>query len=571
MRIQALAVDYDGTIAHHGVIAQSTRDALAQVRASGRRLFLVTGRMLDQLLEVYPDPADFDLIVAENGAVLYDPATAEIVLLGEEPPAGLIEELKRSRIPFNRGRIIVETVEPHEVEVLRAIKKLGIEWDLTFNKGAVMALPSGIDKASGLTAALDRFKLSVHNCAGIGDAENDHNFLRVCEVAAATGNALPAIKERADLVMRRRNGRGVIEFIEGHVLPDLKGETDVLSRYSVTLGTVPSGEPLTAPVHGANMLVLGSSGSGKSTLTGVFVERLVDDGYQVCVIDPEGEHAALDPLVMVGNPHARPTLEEVEVALERAPAGLVVNLVSMSLADKVAFSADLLSSIVAIRAAHGRPHWIIIDEAHHLLPADGSPGTYVVPEGLDGLCFITMTADLLSRHTLERVSHLYVVGADAGEQVAGFAAAAGLKGVGAAGKALSLMQGEAVTAQVREGTLSRPRRFRVAPRRTLHRRHVRKYAAGDLRQNSFFFRGPDDRLNLRAYNVTVFAEMARGVDLGTWTYHLKRGDYVTWLRECVKDPGLSEEVAELIAQGGQPEDVREEVLNLVQSRYTAGG
>ena len=191
MRIHALATDYDGTLARAGVVAKQTRAALERVRASGRRVILVSGRELDDLTAVYPDLTDFDMVVAENGAVLFDPVRQEATTLAEPPPAALTDALKQRKVPFSTGRVIIATEQPHEVELLQAIRDLGLEWEVVFNKGSVMGLPSGTNKSSGLLTALERLGISAHNVAGIGDAENDHSFLRLCEIAVAVGNALP--------------------------------------------------------------------------------------------------------------------------------------------------------------------------------------------------------------------------------------------------------------------------------------------------------------------------------------------------------------------------------------------
>ena len=62
-----------------------------------------------------------------------------------------------------------------------------------FNKDAVMVLPAGVNKATGLDYALRKLGLSFHETVGIGDAENDHAFLQRCECAVAVSNAVPSI------------------------------------------------------------------------------------------------------------------------------------------------------------------------------------------------------------------------------------------------------------------------------------------------------------------------------------------------------------------------------------------
>ena len=209
MRYLALATDYDGTLAKDGHVDEPTLAALERFRDSGRRLILVTGRELDELLGIFPQVDLFERVVAENGALLYRPAGREEKLLGEPPPPALVEAIrKRGVSPLSVGRGIIATVEPHQGAILEAIRELGLEWQVIFNKGSVMVLPSGVNKATGLSAALEELNLSPHNVVGVGDAENDHAFLALCEFSAAVANALPTVKERADFVTAEpRRGR----------------------------------------------------------------------------------------------------------------------------------------------------------------------------------------------------------------------------------------------------------------------------------------------------------------------------------------------------------------------------
>lgn len=224
MRFLGLAADYDGTLAHDGIVATSTVTALERLKQSGRRLILVTGRELTDLGRVFPPLDLFDLIVAENGALLFAPRAKEEIPLAPRPPAALVEKLRQLGVaPLSVGRSIIATWEPNETVVLRAIGELGLKQRIVFNKGAVMVLPPNIDKASGLDAALDRLNLSAHRVVGVGDAENDHAFLMRCGCAVAVANALPALKAEVDLVTERRNGAGVVELIGRMIETDLSG------------------------------------------------------------------------------------------------------------------------------------------------------------------------------------------------------------------------------------------------------------------------------------------------------------------------------------------------------------
>jgi hydroxymethylpyrimidine pyrophosphatase-like HAD family hydrolase len=214
MRYQVLAVDYDGTIARDGCVAASTIAALRRARRANLRLVLVTGRQVDDLLAVLPELDLFDRVVAENGALLYDPSTRTLRALAPPPPPELVDRLTALDVPFSTGRSIVATVEPHDHAVSSTIRDLGLEWHVIFNKGCVMALPSGVTKATGLAAALGELNVPAARTVAVGDAENDHAFMRECGVAVAVANALPEVKAEADLVTRGSDGDGVREVID---------------------------------------------------------------------------------------------------------------------------------------------------------------------------------------------------------------------------------------------------------------------------------------------------------------------------------------------------------------------
>ena len=353
MRYLALACDYDGTIAASGILAAPTIEALGRLRASGRKLILVTGRELPDLMRVCPRLDLFDRVVAENGALLYRPAGREEKLLTEAPSERLIEALRRRDVrPLSIGHAIVSTWEPNETVVIQTIRDLGLELHVVFNKGAVMVLPSGVNKATGLTAALDELSLSPHNCVGVGDAENDHAFLALCEAAVVVDNALPALKERADLVTAEADGAGVAELVERLLASDLAELAPRLARHAILLGRRDGGEPVHVEPYGASILVAGASGSGKSTFAVGFIERLAEQGFQFCVIDPEGDYPTLGEAVTLGTADTPPTVAGVVEVLAQPRRNAIVNLVGLPLADRPGFFESLLP---APRGAAG-PH-----------------------------------------------------------------------------------------------------------------------------------------------------------------------------------------------------------------------
>ncbi|HEV2962441.1 MAG TPA: HAD family hydrolase [Candidatus Angelobacter sp.] len=213
--VLALASDYDETLACEGRVDPPTWKALSQFKASGRKLILVTGRELDDLLRVCSGLEIFDAVVVENGAVLYLPSQRRSISLAGSPPASFVEILRQRGVhPLSVGRSIVATVRSQYEPVAQTIRELGLDMQVVFNRASVMALPSATNKRTGLQAALQELRLPANRIVGIGDAENDEAFLGICGLYAVVANALPPLKEAADIVTRHECGPGVVEIIE---------------------------------------------------------------------------------------------------------------------------------------------------------------------------------------------------------------------------------------------------------------------------------------------------------------------------------------------------------------------
>jgi HAD superfamily hydrolase (TIGR01484 family) len=223
MRYLALATDYDGTLATDGVVDRETVAALRRLAATARKLILVTGRQLSDVIHVFPDATLFDSVVAENGAVLYRPASRETRVLAPPPSPQFVEALRgRGVAPLWVGQVVVATVQPNDTVVTEVIRDLGLDLQVILNKGSVMVLPASVDKATGLRAALDELALSPQSVVAIGDAENDQAFLAMCGCGVAVANALDALKVSAAHVTRGEAGAGVREIIDSLISEDLQ-------------------------------------------------------------------------------------------------------------------------------------------------------------------------------------------------------------------------------------------------------------------------------------------------------------------------------------------------------------
>jgi len=570
MRYLVLACDFDETLARGGRVAPETVAALERLIASGRKMMLVSGRELDDLLRIFPEAKLCARIVAENGALIYNPATREKKPHGDPPPDQFIRALQQKKIePLAVGHVIVATMQPHESAVLSTIRDLGLELQVIFNKGAVMILPAGVNKASGLARALQDVCISPHNVVAVGDAENDHALLKLAECAVAVANALPTLKERADFVTESENGRGVIELIDELVNEDLKSRSDRLRRHEILLGHRESGDEVRICPYGVNLLITGPSGAGKSTVTTAFLERLKDQGYQFCVIDPEGDYESFEGAVAVGTEKQPPNIEEVMRLLRNSQENAVVNLTGVRLKDRPRFFLALLPRLQDLRAQLGHPHWIIVDETHHVLPASWEAAPQALPKEFDRFAFITIHPHSVAPQAIASVNTVIAVGDKADEALAQVG-----KLVDQTPPAMSpfkLDQGE-IAIWMRE-MKEPPFKVRILPGQTERRRHFRKYAEGDLGPDrSFYFHGPQRKLKLKAPNLITFMQLGEGVDDETWEYHLKKGDYSRWFRNAIKDEDLAAVAENMERENGvSPEESRKAIREAIEQKYTIEG
>jgi hypothetical protein len=113
--------------------------------------------------------------------------------------------------------------------------------------------------------------------------------------------------------------------------------------------------------------------------------------------------------------------------------------------------------------------------------------------------------------------------------------------------------------------------MQTTPPTAERRRHRRKYAEGELGEEcSFYFQGPDHKLNLRVQNLILFIQIAQGVGDEVWQYHLRREEYSHWFRTCIKDDELAAEAASVEQRGDlTPEESRVLIENAIRKRYTA--
>ncbi len=458
MRFLVLCCDYDGTLASDGQVLAPTVAALRRLVASGRRVVLVTGRELDDLKLVCPCLALFEYVVAENGALLYQPATGEETPLAPQPPESFIATLRARGVgPISVGRVIVATWEPHEAAVLETIKDQGLELQVIFNKGAVMVLPAGVTKATGLRAALGRMRLSAHNAVGIGDAENDHALLRACECGVAVANALPTLKSEASFVTRADHGAGVAELIGELLADDLASHEGDLTRHHILLGWDVAEHEIRISPYGENVLVLAPDGQHEPLYTGL-LERLTEKNYTYCLLAGAPARELPAGVLALGTPERAPAAQEILKLFQTPDQSGRIDLSALSAAQQLAFLGELLPRVQQLRAHLGRPHWLVLDGAEQLLEAVDE--RQAAAADLESVLQIATRPERVARWALQTVGLLILVGEAWQQRLQAFCEAAGMA-VPAMG-AIHLKPGEALAWRPQDA--SAPFALRLPPR-----------------------------------------------------------------------------------------------------------
>jgi hypothetical protein len=297
------------------------------------------------------------------------------------------------------------------------------------------------------------------------------------------------------------------------------------------------------------------------------LEALTEQQYQFCLIDPEGDYEDLPGAVQFGSAQHGPDVKQVMKAMQDPAQNVVVNLLGIALEDRPVFFGTLFTQLLELRSRTARPHWIVVDEAHHMLPSSWAGVSTNMPQALDGLIFVTVHPEMISPAALEHVRLAVAIGKEPQQTLGGLAKAVGKRSPDVPSQ--ELKTGEGMVWCVSEDQA--PFVVRLCEAKGDRRRHLRKYAEGELGPDrSFYFRGPENRLNLRAQNLQMFNAIAEGVDDDTWLFHLREGHYSRWFREAIKDNGLADEVQAV--ETGRTEDAkasRTMIREAVEKKYTA--
>jgi hydroxymethylpyrimidine pyrophosphatase-like HAD family hydrolase len=571
MSFRAIAVDYDGTITLDSRPSEDLLLALREARGAGVKILLVTGRILAELSSVFPEAfSTFDAIVAENGAILWSEAAGSRPIAPPVPPA-LVDALRARDVFVRRGDVLLATEAHHDIVALQAIARLGLDCQLVRNRGALMILPAGVSKGRGALEALGDLGISQHNTVAIGDAENDHSLLEACEIGVAVGNAVPALKAHADIVLAEPDGIGVARFVRQVVSGSLPTTTP--SRWRIPIGTRADGTSVTLPGSGINVLIVGASGSGKSFLAGLIAERLLQLGYSACVFDPEGDHTHIGHLrgtVTLGGTEGAPPPTQLGRLLRRRYGGLVIDLSLMGDDERGAYTRSALEDLARCRAETGLPHWVFLDEAHVAL-SEGVDLSKVIGGGDKGFCFITYHPAELARIVLDGSDVVFFMphSEDLAQSLLARTATNDPGYESVLAMVSGLHQGQAVLARVNghvQGEI-----VTLGRRRSRHVRHQHKYVHGYLPpRHQFLFRDDDRATGRVAANLEDFFRELRLAPGAVLEHHARANDFSRWIAEALQDPVLAAAVRQIERSATDNEAMRKAMLEVVGRRYAEG-
>ena len=571
MKLAAIALDYDGTIAVDGVLDPGVREAIGAARQQGIAVVLATGRRLADLQRAAGDLGCFDVVVAENGAVLTFPAGGRHVTFGHPPARDFLNELRRRGVDFTAGETLIETDAGSASVTLEVLRQLQLPLVLMFNRSRLMVLPQAISKSTGLRQALLALRLSIHNTIGIGDAENDHDLLDACEVGVAVAWGSGALRAVADEVIEGTGPPAVAAYVR-RILRQPRLSAAQMGRRHMLLGRQHNGDPVSLAIRGRTVLIAGEPGTGKSYLAGLLCEQLILQGYGMCIIDPEGDYRSLDALpgvITIGGEDPPPSARELVRALRHPDVSVIVDLSRMAHHLRTEYLRTLLPMLVTLRRNTGLPHKILVDEAHYCL---GAGSAALLDPELAGYILVTYRVSALDPSIRMTSDAVVMVTRETdpfeSEALLHMCRPAPCPNLGPHVFS-DLGPNEAALLPGVEEAHGEVRRFQMGPRLTSHVRHRAKYLDMPVLDDQAFVFTDRGRPGPRAHTLKQLMGLLAALPAEQILAHLARHDFSRWLEEVFRDHALGERVRTLETQGGaaNARDTAADIAQAIRARY----
>jgi predicted transcriptional regulator len=82
-----------------------------------------------------------------------------------------------------------------------------------------------------------------------------------------------------------------------------------------------------------------------------------------------------------------------------------------------------------------------------------------------------------------------------------------------------------------------------------------------------FYLGIGQPTNLKAKSLKEFQEQIKKADLASVEFHMKRNDFANWIKTIIKDGILADEFLKISSTAINGENLREEILKIVEMKY----
>jgi hypothetical protein len=388
-------------------------------------------------------------------------------------------------------------------------------------------------------------------------------------LAVTARGAVPAVAGQADDRLTQPGGAGLAQYI--HRVVQQGGFVPTPRRHRLVLGTAADGTPVVLPASGMNVMITGDPRSGKSWLAGLVAEHLIEQGYRLCVIDPEGDYLSLGQrarVLLLGHELALPEPPAVSHLLRDEPVSLVLNLASLPLRAQVQYVDAVLCELERCCATTGIPQWILVDEAQYFFH-DPTPCASRFSNTANFL-FTTYRPSLVSNAVFAAVTAHLITHTAVEEERYFITSLLGSRGPKDLVPADALAQLDLQHAGLLLEDPARPRWQVFAPgvRVTAHAHHARKYAETRLPNDKAFRFLYTDGVPVTAHNMVEFHSAIRAVPMGSLRHHLIAGDFSRWTAGVLGDEVLARGLRKLertVLAGATPD--RDEILAHIEDHY----
>ncbi len=217
--IRAIITDYEQTITDKmpGDDFNETdidRGMLRSMRKLNIDLILATGRNIRYVKRMCKKFTGWRCIVAENGAVIYFPATKKTITINTYYMTRAKKLIKNLNLPGTMaGKVIVRARAVDEQLIKEKLGKLNEKVSIIKNANEIMIVPINVDKGLGLRIAMRYLNIDMDKTIVIGNGENSQSMFMNPGIKIALSNAAEKLKKLADHVTKNTSTKGMRELI----------------------------------------------------------------------------------------------------------------------------------------------------------------------------------------------------------------------------------------------------------------------------------------------------------------------------------------------------------------------